>query len=75
MADVPDLEAVVGYARIVGLDHDRQRLSELTPEVARLSTSMRALWSVDVNGHEMAIGFTLNGTGAERAHGEGAGGR
>jgi hypothetical protein len=57
MADTPDLEVVAAFARGAGLDHNRERLSELAPEVARLSAAMRALWSIDVRGHEMAVGL------------------
>jgi hypothetical protein len=48
---------LAGWARLFGLAHDRARLAELAPDVARLRESIRRLWDFDVQGHEMAIGF------------------
>lgn len=48
---------LAGAARMLGLDHDHARLAELAPEVARLRAAIRRLYEIDVDGHEMPIGF------------------
>jgi hypothetical protein len=64
MADSPHLDAWAAYARIAELPYDRARLEVLAPEVEALAARTRRTWTVDVSGHEMALGFRVE----ERAH-------
>jgi hypothetical protein len=53
------IESVYGYSETVGLGHDRERIAELTPTVADQLDKLSSLWQIDVDGHEMALTFSV----------------
>ena len=52
-------EYVRGYAGLAGLAHSPERLKELEPEVATLFEDMAKLWTIPLDGAEMAVSFAV----------------
>lgn len=53
------IESTYGYSETVGLGHDRERIAELTPTVGDQLDKISSLWQIDVDGHEMALIFSV----------------
>jgi hypothetical protein len=52
-------EFMRGYAALAGLQHSPDRLLELEPEVATLFEDIAKLWTIPLDGAEMAISFAI----------------
>jgi hypothetical protein len=67
--DNPDTSTLAeylrGYAGLARLPHSPQRLKELEPEIATLFADMAKLWSIPLDGAEMAISFAVEHLGDE----------
>lgn len=52
-------EYMRGYSAVAGLAHSSERLEELEPEVATLFDDMATLWTIPLEGTEMAVSFAV----------------
>ena len=52
-------EFMRGYSGLAGLTHSPDRLLELEPEIATLFEDMAMLWTIPLDGAEMAISFAI----------------
>ena len=58
-------EYIRTYARLAGLSHTPERLHELEPEVATLFDDMAKLWTMPLEGAEMAVSFAVEKVGVD----------
>lgn len=56
-------EYLRGYAGLARLPHSPERLKELEPEIAALFEDMAKLWTIPVEGVEMAVSFAVEQLG------------
>jgi hypothetical protein len=52
-------EFMRGYSALAGLNHSPDRLLELEPEIATLFADMAKLWTIPLDGAEMAISLAI----------------